>query len=183
MTSSCQLFAFSPDRFRQEEADRIGTLESHGFNLTRAFSGAYCEPAGALGIRDNTLAPAAGRLICPWARSESPGYRNGGNKFDLRRWDPAYFRRRREFVSEAGRRGVVVELVLFCPYLTGSGPASVAVELPAGTYEARWINTKTGNIEKQEAVTSGSGMTVLSSPAFNEATALSIKRADHRKKP
>jgi len=94
----------------------LKTLESCGFNLTRTFSGAYCEPAGAFGIRNNTLAPAPGRLICPWARSSSPGYNNGGNRFDLQRWDPEYFRRLRSFVAEAGRRGIVVELVLFCPF-------------------------------------------------------------------
>jgi hypothetical protein len=92
------------------------TLESLGFNLTRTFSGAYCEPVGAFKIQDNTLAPAKGRLICPWARSDKRGYANGGNKFDLTRWDDAYFKRLRSFVSEAGRRDVVVELVMFCPF-------------------------------------------------------------------
>ncbi len=92
------------------------TLESLGFNLTRTFSGAYCEPVGAFKIQDNTLAPAKGRLICPWARSDKGGYANGGNKFDLTRWDDAYFKRLRSFVSEAGRRDVVVELVMFCPF-------------------------------------------------------------------
>ncbi|MFC1634293.1 hypothetical protein ACFL5Z_05580 [Planctomycetota bacterium] len=91
------------------------TLESLGFNLTRTFSGAYCEPVGAFKIQNNTLAPAKNQLICPWARSKKPGYANGGNKFDLMHWDPAYFKRLRNFVGEAGRRGVVVELVLFCP--------------------------------------------------------------------
>ena len=94
----------------------LRTLESLGFNLTRTFSGAYCEPVGAFKIENNTLAPAAGRLICPWARSEQPGYANEGNKFDLTKWDSAYFKRLRDFVREAGRRGVVVELVLFCPF-------------------------------------------------------------------
>ncbi len=92
------------------------TLESHGLNLTRTFSGAYCEPVGAFNIKNNTLAPLKGKLICPWARSSKGGYANGGNKFDLTKWDPAYFRRLRDFVSEAGKRGVVVELVLFCPF-------------------------------------------------------------------
>ncbi|TKJ33989.1 MAG: hypothetical protein CEE38_19290 [Planctomycetes bacterium B3_Pla] len=91
-------------------------LESLGFNLTRTFSGAYCEPSGAFKIQDNTLAPKKGRLISPWARSDQPGYANGGNKFDLTKWDAAYFKRLRDFVREAGRRGVVVELVLFCPF-------------------------------------------------------------------
>ena len=92
------------------------TLESHGFNLTRTFSGAYCEPVGAFNIQDNTLAPAKGQLICPWARSATPGYANGGNKFDLTKWDKTYFKRLRNFVKEASKRGIIVELVLFCPF-------------------------------------------------------------------
>ncbi len=94
----------------------LQTLESLGFNLTRTFSGAYCEGVGNFKIQNNTLAPAEGQLICPWARSNEPGYANGGNKFDLTRWDPAYFERLRDFVGQAGERGVVVELVLFCPF-------------------------------------------------------------------
>jgi len=94
----------------------LKTLESYGFNLTRTFSGAYCEPIGAFKIQNNTLAPAKDQLICPWARSKTPGYANGGNKFDLTKWNSAYFKRLRNFVNEAGKRGVVVELVLFCPF-------------------------------------------------------------------
>lgn len=93
----------------------LATLEKYGFNLTRTFSGAYCEPAGAFNIQLNTLAPAAGKLICPWVRSDADGYAGGGKKFDLDRWDAAYFERLKDFVAEAGRRGVVVEMVLFCP--------------------------------------------------------------------
>ena len=94
----------------------LRTLASHGFNLTRTFSGAYCEPVGAFKIKNNTLAPAEGFLICPWARSNMEGYANGGNKFDLTRWDKEYFDRLKDFVAEAGKQGVVVELVLFCPF-------------------------------------------------------------------
>ncbi|MBN2315500.1 MAG: hypothetical protein JXM79_16345 [Sedimentisphaerales bacterium] len=94
----------------------LKTLESLGFNLTRTFSGAYCEPVGAFKIQNNTLAPARNQFICPWARSTEGGYANGGKKFDLTRWDPAYFKRLRDFVGQAGRRGIIVELVLFCPF-------------------------------------------------------------------
>ncbi len=94
----------------------LATLQSHGFNLTRTFSGAYCEPVGAFKITNNTLAPAQGDLLCPWGRSNIPGYANGGNKFDLNQWDRQYLQRLTEFLAEAGRRGVVVELVLFCPF-------------------------------------------------------------------
>ena len=65
----------------------LQTLHRDGMNNTRLFVGSYCEPDGAFRIARNTLAPAAGRFICPWARSETPGYANGGNKFDLSRWD------------------------------------------------------------------------------------------------
>jgi hypothetical protein len=94
----------------------VDELESHGLNQTRTFSGAYCEPPGAFNIEGNTLAPAEGRLICPWARSTTRGYAGGGARFDLTQWDEAYFRRLKDFVAQAGRRGIVVELVLFCPF-------------------------------------------------------------------
>ena len=90
-------------------------LEARKLNNTRLFSGAYVEPAGAFNIASNTLAPRAGRFTCPWARSSEAGYAKGGNKFDLTKWDEDYFKRLRDFVKEAGQRGVVVEMNLFCP--------------------------------------------------------------------
>lgn len=93
----------------------LETLGAEGMNYTRIFSGAYVEPQGAFNIARNTLAPPEGRFICPWARSETPGYANGGAKFDLDRWDPAYFERLKRFVAKASEHGVVVEMTLFCP--------------------------------------------------------------------
>jgi hypothetical protein len=93
----------------------LDTLAADGLNYTRIFSGAYVEPLGAFKIERNTLAPAAGRFISPWPRSTTPGYANGGNKFDLSRWDDGYFKRLQEFVAYASSKGVVVELSLFCP--------------------------------------------------------------------
>ncbi len=91
----------------------LDELASHNLNVTRTFSGIYLEPQGAFGIVNNTLAPAEDKLICPWARSKQPGYANGGNKFDLNEWDEAYFKRLENFISEAGKRNIVVELDLF----------------------------------------------------------------------
>jgi len=93
----------------------LDTLAAEGLNYTRVFSGAYVEPDGAFNIKRNTLAPLAGRFICPWPRSNQPGYANGGNKFDLTRWDEAYFGRLKDFVGYAAKRKVVVECTLFCP--------------------------------------------------------------------
>ena len=92
----------------------LDELKSHGFNLTRVFSGTYREVPGSFNIKGNTLAPAKGRYVCPWARSEAAGADDGGNKFDLTKWDEAYLERLKDFVREAGARGVVVELVFFC---------------------------------------------------------------------
>lgn len=94
----------------------LDTLKANGLNLTRTFTGAYVEPQGTFNIDHNTLAPAAGRFLCPWARSAVSGYPNGGNKFDLSKWDPAYFRRLKDFMRQAARRGIVVELNLFTPF-------------------------------------------------------------------
>jgi hypothetical protein len=90
-------------------------LRSKGLNHTRTFSGTYREVPSSFGITGNTLAPGPNRYLAPWARSATPGYFDGGNKFDLDRWDERYFRRLRDFVAEAGRRGIVVEINLFCP--------------------------------------------------------------------
>lgn len=98
----------------------LATLQREGMNNTRTFSGAYCEPPGAFNILSNTLAPLPGRFIAPWARSQSPGYANGGNKFDLNQWDPAYFARLKSFLAEASQQGVIVEFTFFCPFYEDS---------------------------------------------------------------
>jgi hypothetical protein len=95
----------------------LDELAAHGLNLTRTFTGVYCEDSKSFGITRNTLAPESKKLICPWARSETPGYAGGGNKFDLTRWDPAYFvRLKAGLLYRASKRGIVVELALFCPF-------------------------------------------------------------------
>ena len=99
----------------------LDTIAADGLDLVRIFSGAYFEKSGDFGIRDNTLAPAAGRALVPWARSATAGARGGGNTWDLDRWDPAYFERLHRFVEEASRRGIVVEVVFFSANYAGWG--------------------------------------------------------------
>jgi hypothetical protein len=96
----------------------LNELQSKGLNLTRTFTGVDWEPTGAFNISQNVLSPAPNRVICPWARSNVPGATHGGNKWDLNQWDPAYFDRMKQFVSEAERRGIIVDLALFCPFYT-----------------------------------------------------------------
>lgn len=90
----------------------LDELQARGFNLTRVFSGTYREVPGSFNIRENTLAPKRGRLASPWVQVQKPG---GPERFDLDRFDEAYFGRLKDFVAGAGKRGIVVEYVLFCP--------------------------------------------------------------------
>jgi hypothetical protein len=95
----------------------LDTLRRDGMNHTRMFTGAaYVEPQGAFNIERNSMAPAPGRYIAPWARSATGGYSNGGNKFDLNKWDESYFRRLKDFIAQASKRGIIVEVNLFCPF-------------------------------------------------------------------
>lgn len=94
----------------------LDELHSDHLNMTRIFSGVYCEQPGAFNIKNNTLAPLPNRYLTPWARSETPGYKNGGNKFDLTKWDEKYFSRLKDFFKEASSRDIIVEFAIFCPF-------------------------------------------------------------------
>ena len=94
----------------------LDELRARGLNLTRTFSGIYREVPGSFKIEKNTLAPQPDKYISPWPRSQTPGAVDGGNKFDLARWNNQYFERLKTFVAAAAGRGIVVEFVLFCPF-------------------------------------------------------------------
>lgn len=89
-------------------------LQKDGLNLTRTFSGSYVELPHNFDITDNTLAPEESRYITPWARSEEASEGDRGPKFDLSRWNPAYFARIKDYMTKASEAGVIVELTLFC---------------------------------------------------------------------
>jgi hypothetical protein len=139
----------------------LDELKAHGLNLTRLFTGAYCEDSKSFGISRNTLAPAMGKLICPWARSTAPGYPGGGNKFDLTKWDQVYIDRLTDFLTKAGERGVVVELDLFCPFYEDSmwklSPMNAANNVNGGKEIARdavYNREKNGDLQaRQEDLT------------------------------
>jgi hypothetical protein len=85
----------------------LATLEAAGLNYTRIFGGTYREiPAKSFGILRNTLAPADGKFLAPWQRGSD-------GRFDLDRWDPNFFLRLHDFLTEADHRGIVVEITLF----------------------------------------------------------------------
>jgi len=91
----------------------LQTLHDEGMDYTRIFTGAYVENDQSFGIEKNTLAPLKGKFIAPWARSDEPGYINGGNKFDLDRWNTEYFERLHDFISTAEKLDIIVEVTFF----------------------------------------------------------------------
>ncbi|HXJ86323.1 MAG TPA: hypothetical protein VMS18_05865 [Candidatus Binatia bacterium] len=92
----------------------LAALSAAGMNYTRMFGGSYVEmPGKSFGIRRNDLAPEPGKFVAPWARSSEAGYAGGGNKLDLAKWNPEYFARLHEYLGEAARLGIVVEIGLF----------------------------------------------------------------------
>nr|NIR01182.1 hypothetical protein [Gemmatimonadales bacterium] len=91
-------------------------LRDDGMNMTRIFAGGYVEYEGAFRIERNTLAPALGDYLCPWKRTSTPGYANGGSRFDLYAWDEEYFARLSDFIETAAGYGIVVEVCFFCPF-------------------------------------------------------------------
>jgi hypothetical protein len=54
--------------------------------------------------------------------------------------------------------------------------ATLALELPAGTYRSEWVNTLTGEIRQGETHRHKGGRLVLASPSFSEDIALRLKR-------
>jgi len=86
----------------------LKTLADEGMNYTRIFTGIYYEVQGDFNIEKNTLAPKPDRYIGPWQKV------NGNSlKFDLSEWNDAYFARLKDFLDEARKRNIIVEITLF----------------------------------------------------------------------
>ncbi len=92
----------------------LETMHREGMNYTRIFAGSYVEIPGSFGIESNTLAPDTGNFLAPWARTAEAGLYKGEKKFDLNKWNPAYFKRLSDFVAMAESLDIVVEVSLFC---------------------------------------------------------------------
>lgn len=94
-------------------------LADNGMNLTRIYPGGMFEPADKY-LKGNPLGPHQGRQLLPWARSSVPGANpqlaedgQQSLKFDLEKWDPEYFKRLKDFVNYARRKGIIVEIPFF----------------------------------------------------------------------
>jgi len=106
----------------------LDALAASGMNLTRIYPGGMFEATDKY-VAGNPLGPRPGRQILPWAQSNEPGAHPAlaeagqpSYKYDLERWNPAYFARLRDFVARASRRGIVVEVAFFNGMYADSWP-------------------------------------------------------------
>jgi hypothetical protein len=101
----------------------LDALQAYGLNYTRIYPGYLFEPMGKY-MPGNTLGVKPAKLILPWARSNQAGYLLSGNKFDLDQWNPAYFERLKDFLAQAAKRGIVVEVCFFNAQYDDTWPLS-----------------------------------------------------------
>lgn len=101
----------------------LDALKSYGLNYTRIYPGALFEPEDKF-IKGNTLGVIPEELILPWARSNKPGYAQGGNLFDLDTWNIDYFSRLKDFISKASERDIVVEICFYNAQYDDTWPIS-----------------------------------------------------------
>lgn len=94
-------------------------MQRTGQNMTRVFT-FYREKASSIPGPGpmNTLALTPQASVMPWERVPGRGTAADGlDKFDLDRWNAAYFDRMKDFAGKCAARGVVCEITLFCnPY-------------------------------------------------------------------
>lgn len=92
-------------------------LKRCGLNHDRVFSGVYREIEGeSFGIVGNVMAPDEENYVGPWARSDQPSAKDGGNLFDLDSWDERFWERLHGYMGAALEQGIIVEFVLFCTF-------------------------------------------------------------------
>jgi len=90
----------------------LNFLERHGHNFIRLWAwDSSTWDTRANGDLGKDFIHECGPL--PWPRTGPGNARDGKPKFDLTKFDPAYFERLRNRVSAAGKRGIYVSVMLF----------------------------------------------------------------------
>lgn len=79
--------------------------------------------------------------------------------------------------SGASARALVQNGQQYGVYVRGGSQANLVIELPAGSYRAEWINTKSGATDKTEDFTHAGGNRTVASPNYSEDIALRIKNS------
>jgi len=76
--------------------------------------------------------------------------------------------------DKATARALVEPGRAYAIYINGGSEAELVVQLPAGTYTAEWVNTKTGEVDKKDTFKHGGADRTLHSPRYDDDIALRI---------
>jgi hypothetical protein len=85
--------------------------------------------------------------------------------------------------AKATARALVEPGRAYAIYVRGGKSAELGLNLPAGSYMAQWLDTKTGKVAKTEQFNHQGGDKTLSSPSYSEDIALRVKEAKDETKP
>jgi hypothetical protein len=102
--------------------DYLDFLAGHGHNFIRLWRWEQFRSQAAGGDFHLCMTPQ------PWARTGPGTAKDGQPKFDLERFDEAFFDRLRDRVAAAGRRGIYVAVMLFDGWALHLSPAPDHVE-------------------------------------------------------
>ncbi|MFC6079884.1 DUF6298 domain-containing protein [Sphaerisporangium aureirubrum] len=97
-------------------------LAARGHNFIRLWRWEQFQSQAAGGAYHLNMSPQ------PWPRTGQGTAKDGDAKFDLSRFDPAYFQRLHERVTAAGERGMYVAVMLFDGWALHLSPAPDSVE-------------------------------------------------------
>jgi hypothetical protein len=107
---------------RMDYDDYLDFLEDHGHNFIRLWRWEQFKSQAAGGDFHLCMTPQ------PWARTGPGAATDGKPKFDLERFDEAFFQRLRDRVVAAGRRGMYVAVMFFDGWALHLSPAPDHVE-------------------------------------------------------
>ena len=62
-------------------------------------------------------------------------------------------------------------------YLLGGGQANLVLSLPAGSWRAEWVDTRTASVVGTSTFNHGGGARTLASPNYNQDIALRVVRS------
>ena len=85
----------------------LAFLKSHGHNFIRLWRWEHFKSQSGGGGFHLCMSPQ------PWPRTGLGNAKDGKPKFDLSRFDPAFFDRLREYIIAAGNQGIYVDVMLF----------------------------------------------------------------------
>jgi len=64
----------------------------------------------------------------------------------------------------------------YAVHVFGGTQANLLLDLPSGIYQAEWINTKSGAVDKHERLQHTGGLATLASPPYQEDIALRVRQ-------